>query len=309
MGFFDKLKNPIFLKEDSEADKQLAALRELRNLANGNMVDKIDQEISKVEAGIYGEKQIHFELENSHIPMFVIHDLFLEHEGLKAQIDYFIVTRKNMYVVECKNLYGNIEIDNTGSFIRTFQYNGRYFKEGIYSPITQNQRHLALIKTLRGSVKNFVMKALFEKNFEYNYHGIVVLANPKTVLYDKYAKKEVKDQVIRADQLIGYIKKKDAAKNTEPYSDKDMEEIAYFFMEQNMANPVDYTERFRKLIEDDKTDRDVKQSNEVKEETAQPTCPKCGAPMVLRTAKKGNNSGNQFYGCTNFPKCRGVKSL
>lgn len=88
-----------------------------------------------------------------------------------------------------------------------------------------------------------------------------------------------------------------------------MEEIAYFFMEQNMANPVDYTERFRKLIEDDKTDRDVKQSNEVKEETAQPTCPKCGAPMVLRTAKKGNNSGNQFYGCTNFPKCRGIKSL
>lgn len=33
-------------------------------------------------------------------------------------------------------------------------------------------------------------------------------------------------------------------------------------------------------------------------------CPRCGAGLVLRTAKKGPNAGNQFYGCTNYPKCR-----
>ncbi len=36
-------------------------------------------------------------------------------------------------------------------------------------------------------------------------------------------------------------------------------------------------------------------------------CPKCGAKLVLRTAKKGANEGKQFYGCSNFPKCRYIR--
>jgi hypothetical protein len=38
----------------------------------------------------------------------------------------------------------------------------------------------------------------------------------------------------------------------------------------------------------------------------QPTCPKCGSDMVLRTAKSGTNQGGKFWGCSNFPKCRGI---
>ena len=32
-------------------------------------------------------------------------------------------------------------------------------------------------------------------------------------------------------------------------------------------------------------------------------CPKCGATLVLRTAKKGNNVGERFWGCSRFPQC------
>ena len=35
-----------------------------------------------------------------------------------------------------------------------------------------------------------------------------------------------------------------------------------------------------------------------------PICPKCNSPMVLRTAKKGGQSGEKFWGCGNYPKCR-----
>lgn len=38
-----------------------------------------------------------------------------------------------------------------------------------------------------------------------------------------------------------------------------------------------------------------------------PVCPKCGIPMVLRTVKKGQHTGKQFYGCQNFPQCREMK--
>jgi len=33
-------------------------------------------------------------------------------------------------------------------------------------------------------------------------------------------------------------------------------------------------------------------------------CPKCEAGMVLRTARKGENVGSQFWGCSAYPRCR-----
>lgn len=35
-----------------------------------------------------------------------------------------------------------------------------------------------------------------------------------------------------------------------------------------------------------------------------PTCPKCGIQMLLRTAKKGDQQGQRFWGCQNYPNCR-----
>jgi restriction system protein len=33
-------------------------------------------------------------------------------------------------------------------------------------------------------------------------------------------------------------------------------------------------------------------------------CPKCGSPLVLRTVKTGAKTGERFWGCSAFPKCR-----
>lgn len=38
-----------------------------------------------------------------------------------------------------------------------------------------------------------------------------------------------------------------------------------------------------------------------------PSCPQCGSAMVRRTARKGANIGNQFWGCSRYPACRGVR--
>jgi hypothetical protein len=38
-------------------------------------------------------------------------------------------------------------------------------------------------------------------------------------------------------------------------------------------------------------------------------CPKCGSDMVLRTARNGPTAGNQFWGCSAYPKCRIVQKL
>ena len=38
-----------------------------------------------------------------------------------------------------------------------------------------------------------------------------------------------------------------------------------------------------------------------------PHCPKCNNEMVLRTTKKGSNQGEQFWGCPDYPRCRGIR--
>lgn len=37
-------------------------------------------------------------------------------------------------------------------------------------------------------------------------------------------------------------------------------------------------------------------------------CPKCGSGMVERIAKRGQNIGKKFYGCSNYPSCNGTIS-
>lgn len=41
-------------------------------------------------------------------------------------------------------------------------------------------------------------------------------------------------------------------------------------------------------------------------ENSSPQCPKCGSQMLLRTAKRGDNQGGKFWGCSKYPECRGI---
>ena len=40
-----------------------------------------------------------------------------------------------------------------------------------------------------------------------------------------------------------------------------------------------------------------------------PNCPRCSSKMVIRIAKRGFNKGNKFWGCSNYPRCKGIVSL
>lgn len=40
-----------------------------------------------------------------------------------------------------------------------------------------------------------------------------------------------------------------------------------------------------------------------------PSCPKCGKPMIRRVAKKGLNSGKEFWSCSGFPNCNGTRQV
>ena len=39
------------------------------------------------------------------------------------------------------------------------------------------------------------------------------------------------------------------------------------------------------------------------------SCPACAGPMVRRMAKRGNRSGESFWGCRSYPGCRGTRAV
>lgn len=44
-----------------------------------------------------------------------------------------------------------------------------------------------------------------------------------------------------------------------------------------------------------------------REDSEAPSCPQCDANMILRTARRGPNAGNQFWGCSDYPRCKGTR--
>lgn len=249
MGLFQKRIGPVFLKEDSESQEFIERLQLLSEQATDELKAEIDKQIKIAQYGLQGEKSIAFELKNSGMDMYILHDIYLEVDGLSAQIDYLLVTRKHIYVLECKNLIGNIEVDNSGNFIRTYELSGKKIKEGIYSPITQNQRHLQVIKELGlKRRKNILAKTLYEKSFESAHKSLVVLANSKTCLNAKFAKKEVKDKIIRLDQLNARIKEIEATSRESEMSSDVMKEVAESFLSVSVKNRSDYAKKYEELV-------------------------------------------------------------
>jgi hypothetical protein len=85
-----------------------------------------------------------------------------------------------------------------------------------------------------------------DKYFEDFYKSVVVLANPKTVLNAKFAKKEIKKKVIRADQLVKYIKDIYVNSKVTPYSEEGLLEWANSFLNLHKEVEKDYTGKYDK---------------------------------------------------------------
>lgn len=308
MGLFSK-PEVVIARESTNAKVYLEKLEELLPEAEDEVKEKIQREIAVTKAGIAGEENILFELKNSNMDLVILHDIYIEtEEGQSAQIDFVVIAPKITYLIECKNLYGNIEINAKGDFIRNMQYGGKWHKEGIYSPITQNMRHMEILKECCAEKKNLIMGFGFRKYFDNFYKSLIVLANPKTVVNDRYAPKEIKNQVLRADQLVAVIKKMEADSGEIASSKKQMKERAESLLSKTSEKRKDYVEKYKKIIEKMKSKKEEgKEETQKQEETL--ICPKCGAPMVLRVAKKGEKAGKKFYGCSQFPKCRFIMNI
>ena len=202
-SLFDTFRETVFVKEDSNLEKQVAMLKDIQK---NNKSLEIARDIKLLELGIKGENEISYELKNANLGLYVLRDVTIKYGDSRAQIDYVIISKGYTYLVECKNLIGNIYVDSSGQFQREYEFNGKKIRESIYSPYTQAMRHKDILKKRWVSKNNKLLVAIREKYFDSMwYKPLVVLANSKSILDVRRAPKEVRDNTIRVDQLVKYI--------------------------------------------------------------------------------------------------------
>jgi four helix bundle suffix protein len=71
---------------------------------------------------------------------------------------------------------------------------------------------------------------------------------------------------------------------------------------QALGDRFEKTGGFRELLTAART------STRAQQEDA-PGCPECGKPMHKRKARTGKNAGQEFWGCTGYPECKGVRNI
>ena len=224
--------------------------------------------------GVLGEWQVNllikFFLDKNEYHL--IKDVTLPTDDGTTQIDHIIVSKYGVFVVETKNMKGWI----FGSENQK-QWTQQIFKHKskFQNPLHQNYKH---VKTLEAclNVKN---DSIF---------SVIIFIGDSTF------KTRMPENVRFARGGIEFIKSKtDIVFNRQEIAGV-IEQIESGRLERGFKTNRQHVEHVREIIE---------------EKSDTKSCSKCGAEMVLRKATKGKNSGNEFWGCSDFPKCRNITTL
>ena len=214
--------------------------------------------------------------------------------GETSEVDLIYITQKGIFVFESKNysgwIYGDEKNKNWTAMLPNKQ------KNQFYNPIMQNKTHLKWMRNFVGEDIPLFSIIVFSERCE---------LKKVTVESDDI-------KVIKRD--LTYATVRDIwDKNPDAVSDDKIEEL-YFKLKEltnvDMATKTAHIENIEKKYKTvDEQAKDGVVGNYSEKDTMldsdQATiCPKCGSRLVLRIAKKGENAGNKFYGCSAFPKCR-----
>lgn len=217
-------------------------------------------------------------------------------DGETSEIDVMYITQKGIFVFESKNYSGWIFGDEDGQYWTAMLPNRQ--KNRFYNPIKQNRTHLKWLQSFVGeNVPLFSIIVFSErcelKKVEVKSNDVKVIKRDLTYatvrsIWDASEDRLTEEEV---ESLYEELKKL-----------TDVDEATKAAHIQNIKNKT------RPLTEQVFEDQEqVEGPKENTDHTAEKICPHCGKPLVLKTARCGENAGKQFYGCSGYPSCRYIE--
>ena len=226
----------VFFKTDSSLEKKLSIAK------NNPYYNKED--LHMLEAGVAGEKQVVYHLNKSNVGMYVLRDINIEIEDLKAQIDFIVVTSHHCYFIECKNYNADIiHIDETSNFEISTKHKNQYVKKGIKSPISQVEDQLNVFKKVCLSNQEKVKELLNGIKFNDYFKSLVVFTNPANRLNNKHAPSDIRYRVLKVDNLIRQIEYDDKHYTGNRLQREQMKAIGQFIFDNNKPVVLEETNK------------------------------------------------------------------
>lgn len=230
----------------------------------------------------------------------VLRNVYIPKEnGETSELDVIFITQKGIFVFESKNYSGWIFGDEKGQYWTAMLPSKE--KNRFYNPIRQNRTHLKWLGNYVGKEIPLFSIIVFSERCEL-----------KKVTVDSPDIKVIKrDRTYAAVRSI-WDEKPDVLTDEQVNSLYEKLQRLTDVDEAIKAAHVNNIERRYKSKESKALiDNNAQQKKDPISHQAAPEilCPRCGKPLVLRTARKGVNAGNQFYGCSGFPNCRYIQNL
>lgn len=198
-----------------------------------------------------------------------------------SEIDVMMIYKSGVYVFESKNYSGWIFGSESNKMWTQTLPNGRSSqKVRFYNPIMQNRTHIKWLEQQADETDPLHCIIVFSQRCEFKELNITsgdVTVIKRDALYDFVREIDERVGPRLDDDRIKYLYEK-----LYPYTQVS-EEVKEKHIETIKENTVD-----------------VVSINK---------CPKCGGQLILRTAKRGQNAGNKFWGCSNYPKCKYIQNL
>ena len=214
--------------------------------------------------------------------------------GETSEIDLIYITQKGIFVFESKNYSGWIFGDEKSQFWTAMLPNKE--KNRFYNPIKQNKTHLKWLGNYIGEDVPLFSVIVFSERCELKKIDVET-PEIKVIKRDRtYA--TVRDIWDKTNDAL------DAEQITRLY--EKLKELTNVDKATKAAHIDSIGKRFSEKPDEMKQDNEEKTNDGNSEEKI---CPKCGQKLVLRTAKKGENAGKRFYGCSGFPKCRYIENI
>lgn len=215
-----------------------------------------------------------------------------------TQIDHVIVSRFGLFVIETKNMKGWI-FGNPTQKSWTQQIYRR--KHSFQNPLHQNHLHMMTLKSLLGlsdnqlhSVIFFIGDCTFKTPMPQNVMNRGLIRYVKGITTPVLAESEVA-------HVVDTIQQGRLAANWQTHR-QHVTQLKTRHADPS-ANHVSTREPVRQSVANPPSQSVSPPDN------PPPICPRCGSTMVLRTAGRGDNKGKPFWGCHEFPTCRGTRAL
>lgn len=243
---------------------------------------KILEALAPIIKGRIGEGQVNLAAKFWLNPKIyhLIKDVTIPSGNGTTQVDHVIASIYGLFVIETKNYKGWIFGDAKSR--EWTQVNFRK-KNRFQNPLHQNNAHVRAMASLLGIPKGKI-------------RGVVCFMG------DAKFKTDIPAGVFIQSRYVSYIKSFRTPVFTEKEVEQLMEQIESGRLKRGFKTNRAHVRQLKaRHAASPATDR---KAPAAPDNTAGKTCPKCGAEMVLRTARRGANAGNQFWGCTNYPKCR-----